>query len=57
MIVILYITRLIILILSSEITLRNDFGIKGLIHYNENNGNLKKKNLSATLILKVQLYI
>ena len=33
-IAILYITRLIILILSPEITLKNAFGIKGLIHYN-----------------------
>ena len=57
-IVILYITRLIILIFSSEITLKNDFGIKGLIHYTENNGNIFwKKHLSATFILKVQLYV
>ena len=39
-IVTLYITRLIILILSPEITLKNDFGIKGSIHYNQNNGNM-----------------
>ena len=38
--IILYITRLIILILSTEISLKNDFGIKGLIHYNQNNGNI-----------------
>ena len=40
MIVILYITRLIIVMLSPEITLKNDFGIKGLIHYNQNNDNI-----------------
>ena len=39
-IVIFYITRLFILILLPEITLKNDFGIKGVIHYNQNNGNI-----------------
>ena len=39
-IVILYITRLIIFILSPEKTLKNDFGIKRLILYNQNNSNI-----------------
>ena len=51
-----YITRRIILILSPQITLKNDFGIKGLIHYYQNNGNIFIEiHLSATFILVVKL--
>ena len=39
----MYITHLIILILSPEITLKNDFGIKGLIHYNQNKSIIFRK--------------
>ena len=51
--------RLIILFLSPEITLKNDFGIKGLIHYNNYNRHIcfRKKQLSATFILVVKLYV
>ena len=52
-------TRLIILILLPEITLKNDFGIKGFFHYNQNNVYIffRKKHLLTTLILVVKLYV